>query len=243
MLSRSAADQFAPVLRLHESVHRSARAVVSVDDARGRLEAGRAAFDAVKLLARSRTIATHFDRGVDALETSGLASTSVASAVRQAAFDPRTLAVAWAGGDAAPSSAAQRVARRAAATVASAVLRKNAERVERAGLVAAWMGAACPCCGSAPDLAYGSPQVRMLVCSRCDARWTARGRGCLTCDPLTASSVARVRTPYLGYDLVICHTCGRYLKERAGHLLYHPLVERALTTEMDAAAERRGLRL
>jgi hypothetical protein len=42
---------------------------------------------------------------------------------------------------------------------------------------------------------------------------------------------------------VICHSCGRYLKERSGRPKHAPLVERALTAEMDAAAVRRGLRL
>jgi formate dehydrogenase maturation protein FdhE len=83
----------------------------------------------------------------------------------------------------------------------------------------------------------------LLVCARCDARWRAAGRGCLACDATSAPTLARVRSPYLGYELVICNSCGRYLKERSGPLVYDPVVERALTGELDAAAERRGLRI
>ncbi len=239
----SIADQFAPVLRLHEEVRAATRPVVNLASAQARMAAGHPGFDAMKLLSRTRTLSQPFDRAVDALELCGLASSTVATAVRRAGFDPNTLAMAWASGDRPPSTATHRLARRAAGIVASAILRKNAGRVTKDAVVNGWARPNCPCCGGAPDLASGSGQHRTLFCARCDTRWKTRGRGCLGCDASTGPTIARVRTPYLGYDLVICHNCGRYLKERTGALQYHPLVERALTAEMDAAAERRGLRL
>jgi formate dehydrogenase maturation protein FdhE len=101
----------------------------------------------------------------------------------------------------------------------------------------------CPSCGGAPDLAFVDGARRALVCSRCDTSWPVATRGCIGCEATGAPTIARVRSPYLGYDLVICHACGRYLKERVGRALHPPLVERALTAEMDAAAVRRGLRI
>jgi hypothetical protein len=47
----------------------------------------------------------------------------------------------------------------------------------------------------------------------------------------------------LGYELLVCHACARYLKERRGDGMQLPIIERALTVELDAAAERRGLRI
>jgi hypothetical protein len=41
----------------------------------------------------------------------------------------------------------------------------------------------------------------------------------------------------------VCHACARYLKERRGDGMLQPIIERALTVELDAAAERRGLRI
>jgi hypothetical protein len=52
----------------------------------------------------------------------------------------------------------------------------------------------------------------------------------------------RVPSPDLGYDLVICNSCGRYLKERRGLPSHAWLVERALTAGLDEAAHERGLR-
>ena len=55
--------------------------------------------------------------------------------------------------------------------------------------------------------------------------------------------IARISNPALGYDLVMCNSCGRFLKERPRRGLASLLVERALTAELDLAAEQRGLRI
>ena len=53
----------------------------------------------------------------------------------------------------------------------------------------------------------------------------------------------RVDAVDLGYELLVCHACARYLKERRGDEMLAPMIERALTVDLDAAAERRGLRI
>jgi hypothetical protein len=219
------------------------RAVVDIERASARIASGRPSFDPVQLIGRSRTIGTSFDRGVEAFELAGLASSTIATTVRRSGLDANRLAVAWAAGEAPPSSPTLLFARRVAGVVASAVLHKNARAVARASSFDGWTRPICPCCGGAPDLSLADEGRRTLVCGRCDTSWSVSGRGCLVCKATSAPTVARVRTAYLGYDLVICHACGRYLKERSGQLRFHPLVERALTTEADVAAQSRGLRL
>jgi formate dehydrogenase maturation protein FdhE len=85
----------------------------------------------------------------------------------------------------------------------------------------------------------------VLVCARCDARWTTTARGCLGCGAVKAETLARLPSTHTGYTVIVCSACGRYLKERdadpAGTV--DLLVERALTEELDRAAERRALRL
>jgi formate dehydrogenase maturation protein FdhE len=241
--TRGVADQFGPVLQLQQALRSSVRPVVDVADARDRIASRRPGFDAVKILSRARTVVTAFDRCVDVLEVAGLASSTAVTALRRENYDARSLAISWAAGEAAPSASSQRLAQRAASVVAGAILQSNARVVTQKFSLESWKRPVCPSCGGAPDLAFIDGQKRALVCSRCDTNWPVNTRGCIGCEATGAPTIARGRSPYLGYDLVICHACGRYLKERVGKAVHPPLVERALTAEMDAAAVRRGLRI
>ena len=243
VVSKGVADQFGPVLQLQQALRSSVRPVVDVADARARIATRRPGFDPVRILSRARTVVTAFDRCVDALEVAGLASSTTVTALRQENHDARSLAIAWAAGETPPTISSQRLAQRAAAVVAGAILQSNARVVMNKLSLDGWQRPICPSCGGAPDLAFVEGSKRALVCSRCDTVWPVNTRGCIGCDATGAPTIARVRSPYLGYDLVICHACGRYLKERAGRASHPPLVERALTAEMDAAAVRRGLRI
>lgn len=227
---------------LQKALRSSVRPVVNVAEARARIASRRPGFDPVRILSRARTVVTAFDRCLDALEVAGLESSTSVTTLRQEKHDPRSLAIAWAAGESAPTSSSQRLAQRAAAVVAGAILQSNARVVMHSLSLDSWQRPVCPSCGGPPDLAFVDGLKRSLVCSRCDTAWPVRTRGCIGCDATGAPTIARVRSPYLGYDLVICHACGRYLKERAGKAMHPPLVERALTAEMDAAAVRRGLR-
>jgi hypothetical protein len=74
-------------------------------------------------------------------------------------------------------------------------------------------------------------------------QWRARRAGCLGCEEELAPAIARISNPELGYDLVMCNSCGRFLKERPRRGLESLVVERALTLELEMAAEQRGLRI
>jgi formate dehydrogenase maturation protein FdhE len=243
VVSKGVADQFGPVLQLQRTLRSAVRPVVDVSDARSRIASRRPGFDPVRILSRARTVVTAFDRCVDALEVAGLASSTMVTAIRQQQNDPRALAISWVAGESAPTSNNAKMAQRAAALVAGAILQSNARVVTQKMSLDTWQRPICPSCGGAPDLAFLEGSKRSLVCSRCDTTWPVTSRGCLGCDATGSPNIARVRSPYLGYDLVICHSCGRYLKERVGKAAHPPIIERALTAEMDAAAVRRGLRI
>ena len=237
------ADQFGPVLSLQRALRSSVRPVVDVGEARARIGSRRPGFDPVKILSRARTVVTAFDRCVEALEVSGLASSTTVTTLRNESHDARSLAIAWAAGEPAPNVSSQKLAHRAASVVASAILQRNARVVTDDLSLDSWQRPVCPSCGSPPDLAFINGRTRGLVCSRCDTTWPVATRGCIGWEATGSPTIARVRSPYLGYELVIRHACGRYSKERIGKTTHPPLVERALTAEMDAAAIRRGLRI
>jgi formate dehydrogenase maturation protein FdhE len=141
-----------------------------------------------------------------------------------------------------PADPTKRVARRVASVVGNAVLARAASDVTAGVDLSAWRWPECPCCSGAPDLALCSDRQRTLVCWRCDTRWPAMHRGCLGCGAADAPTIARVPSPYLGYELAICNACGRYLKERRGAPSHDLLIERIIVAGLDAAAQQRGLR-
>lgn len=238
------ADSLAPILELHAELVASASPPLDVARARERLRAELVAYDPAAVLAASRTLAAAFDRAAMALERAGLASNADATRAREARDTVLALALAWLGGQPRPLDPVRAVALRAAGLVAHALLvRASRELLEGAPLRRPTLGS-CPCCGSPPDLAVVAGRERLLVCSRCDARWSGIPTGCLGCGASTEPALARVESRALGYRLAICNACGRYLKERltnGGE--FDPLVERALTAQLDEAAELRGLRI
>ena len=240
--SRTLADQLRPVVDVQSSVRGTAYAHFDVERARMRIRSGRIAFDAAAMLEAAGDLSHAFERTADAFERTGIASTLRVVAMKQARIDVTTLVLSWANAESQPVDATMRLARSIAGVVGNAVLSRAAEDVTTDFSLAGWKWPQCPCCGASPDLALATDTKRTLVCWRCDTMWRTEDRGCLGCGASGAPDMARVSSPYLGYELAICNSCGRYLKERRGSLTHSLLVERTLTAGLDEAAQQRGLR-
>lgn len=240
--SRTLAEQFKPVVALHDALRRRGASHVDVDAARARIRGGRPAFDSAAVLGGAGDVTRAFWKTAAALERIGVASSPQATALRHMDIDPAALVLSWANGDSIPRSATMRLARQAASIVGNAVLAGASDNVVDGFSLASWKRVQCPCCGASPDMALSTDRRRTLVCWRCDAMWRTDARGCLSCGADAPPTLARVPSPFLGYELAICNSCGRYLKERRGSPTHALLVERALTIGLDEAAQQRGLR-
>jgi Uncharacterized protein involved in formate dehydrogenase formation len=242
-LRSTTAEQLAPVLRAHAEVMRGCTPLVDVTDARTRVEGGHVAYDALRVLRSVGDLAAAFVRMLDAFEVAGLVSNAERRAVLGASYDIDDLVCGWCTGDHLARDITRRLAQQVAMTIGNAILRRATSLVGRPVLWHAWTKVVCPCCGGAPDIALTDGALRTLVCARCDAEWLAPRDGCLGCDAdATALHLARITNAALGYDLLMCNDCGRFMKERARVGIAPLLVERAITAELDRAAELRGLR-
>lgn len=241
--SKSLADQYKPIVAIHDTVRKRAQASLDVDDARARVRTGRAAFDTVDVLRGARDLGRTYERVAAAFEHTGIVSTSQFASLQQSPREAERLILSWAHGDAMPRNQSLRLARTVAGIVGNAILAAASDDVVSGFSLSTWKRVSCPCCGASPDLALATDTRRTLVCWRCDTMWRTAERGCLGCGADTAPTLARVPSPYLGYELTICNSCGRYLKERRGAPTHALIVERALTAGLDEAAQQRGLRL
>lgn len=239
----STAEQLAPVLRAHAEVMRGFTPFVDTQDARARVESGKVAYDLLRVIRSVGDMGAAFVRLLDAFEVAGMVSNEERRAVLDAAFDIDDLVCGWCMGDHVPRDATRRLAHQVAMTLGNAILHRASSLVGRPVLWSLWTRTVCPCCGCSPDFAFTEGTVRTLACGRCDAEWRAPRDGCLGCDaPDTPQHIARIPNAALGYDLLMCNDCGRFLKERARSGTGSLLVERAITAELDHAAELRGLR-
>jgi hypothetical protein len=217
---------------------------VDVDAARRRLASGQVAYDALRVLRSCGDLLPRFVRVLDAFEVAGLVSNKDQRAILDGEPDVDDLVSGWFTGDRTPRDTRRHIARQAAIVVGNALLRAASAMVGPASAWRGWTRVVCPCCGGAPDIALMERgAVRTLVCARCDAQWRATRAGCLGCETTEPPGIARISNPDLGYDLMMCNACGRFLKERPRRGLESLLVERVLTTELDLAAEQRGLRI
>jgi hypothetical protein len=239
----SLADELGPLVRAHADLGRFRLGPTRVKRARANLAAGRVAFDPAEVLRAAESMDAGLARVATAFEMCGMASQRELDSMRRSYTRAQPLLKAWLVGERASSDHGRRLALRSAAVVGNAILGSAADQVTRSHPPEPWPHATCPCCGGSPDLAVREAAARWLVCSRCDSRWRATTAGCLGCESTRPPTFVRVDAVDLGYDLLVCHACGRYLKERAAEGMRSPLVERILTVELDAAAERRGLRI
>jgi hypothetical protein len=238
------AEQFAPVLHVHAELLGGCTPAVEAESAQRRIKNGQVAYDALRVLRSCGDLLPRFVRVLDAFEVAGFVSNDDRRALLDGELDVDDIVSGWFTGDQTPRDPRRRVARQAAIVVGNALLRAASTRVGSPALWRGWPRTVCPCCGGSPDIVLVERGAqRTLVCARCDAQWRARRSGCLGCDTEVSPAIARITNPALGYDLVMCNTCGRFIKERPRRGIESFIVERALTTELDLAAEQRGLRI
>lgn len=210
--------------------------------ARARLQTGHTAFDPLEIIGSAGDLIIPFIRVTVALEQCAVTTDREAVGARDERFQVLSLITSWLSAESMPRDPVRATAWRAATTVGASILRRASLDVRGGKTVTGWAGMTCPCCGGSADLALAHSEHRTLICSRCDGRWQAHRSRCLGCAAEGPPAIARVTAPLPGYELSICNQCGRYLKERHGSGELDLLVERALTAQMDAAAEMRGLR-
>jgi hypothetical protein len=240
---RSIADQFAPVAALHVSMVEGWELSLDFERVQRRLGAAQTAFDALAVVAMTEGLESAFDRVVTTLEDAGLCRPDAKVAFRRNPPDLMALASSWIAGEAVPASGPRRVARQAMAIAGNTILARAAADV-RARFQLDYVGrGVCPCCGGAAEFSIPGSESRRLICMRCDTMWRVSRSGCLTCGADGRPSIAYVRAPVLGYALAICNACGRYVKERTIRNAESLVIERAVTAQLDAAAEERGLRI
>jgi FdhE protein len=115
-------------------------------------------------------------------------------------------------------------------------------RLETSG----WHHGYCPVCGGEPDLAVITPAAdRLLICSRCLARWRFPQLTCPFCGNSDRSRITSFASRDGQYRLYACDVCQRYLKaydaRRAARPVM-PAVDSVATLPLDAAAMQRGYR-
>jgi FdhE protein len=111
---------------------------------------------------------------------------------------------------------------------------------------AGWNRGTCPLCGGEPDLAVITPAAdRVLICSRCAARWRFEPLTCPFCLNADRSQITSFASRDGRYRLYACDVCQRYLKAYDARRATRPVlppVDSVATLPLDAAAIQRGYR-
>lgn len=107
-----------------------------------------------------------------------------------------------------------------------------------------WNKGTCPVCAGEPDLAVITPAAdRLLICSRCLARWRFAQLTCPFCLNADRSRITSFASRDGRYRLYACDACERYLKAYDGRHAERPVmpvVDSVATLPLDAAAMQRG---
>lgn len=124
------------------------------------------------------------------------------------------------------------------------VLTRCADAILAKTDLAGWRHHICPLCGGEPDLALITPAAeRLLICSRCAARWKFDQIACPYCLNDDRSTITSLASRDGRYRLSCCDSCMRYIKaydaRRAGRPVL-PVVDGVATLPLDAAAMQRG---
>lgn len=125
-------------------------------------------------------------------------------------------------------------------------LSRCADAVMARTTFAGWVHGNCPLCGGEPDFSVITPSAeRLLICSRCTARWRFNQLGCPFCLNDDRSRITSFATRDGLYRLNGCDACQRYIKAfdaRSAHRPVMPVVDAIATLPLDAAAAQRGYR-
>ena len=110
--------------------------------------------------------------------------------------------------------------------------------------IAGWTAGTCPVCGGEPDFAVITPAAdRLLICSRCLARWKFDQLACPFCRNADRAQITSFASRDGRYRLFACDVCERYLKAYDARRATRPVmppVDSVATLPLDAAAMQRG---
>jgi hypothetical protein len=110
--------------------------------------------------------------------------------------------------------------------------------------LSSWARGHCPVCGGEPDLAVITKTAeRLLICSRCLARWRFDQIMCPFCRNAERSRITSFTSRDGHYRLSACDVCERYIKAydaRQATRPVMPAVDSVATLPLDAAAMQRG---
>ena len=124
------------------------------------------------------------------------------------------------------------------------VLTRCADAILAKTDLAGWRHHICPLCGGEPDLAVITPAAeRLLICSRCAARWRFDQIACPFCLNDDRTRITSLASRDGQYRLSCCDSCHRYIKAfdaRRARRPVMPAVDGVATLPLDAAAIQRG---
>ena len=124
------------------------------------------------------------------------------------------------------------------------ILTRAADAIMARTDFAAWNQGTCPLCGGEPDLAVITQAAdRLLICSRCSARWRFHQFACPFCANGDRSKITSFTSRDGRYRLYACDVCERYLKaydSRKATRPVMPAVDSVATIPLDAAAMQKG---
>jgi len=110
-----------------------------------------------------------------------------------------------------------------------------------------WSQPYCPVCGSGPSMSQlvgaDSGRRRLLVCSRCETRWSFRRMGCPFCENTSShriSVLAIEGEKHLRIDY--CNSCSGYLKTYDGEGAENVMLADWTSLHLDLLAQDRGLK-
>jgi FdhE protein len=123
-------------------------------------------------------------------------------------------------------------------------LERCAEVVQQRTDFSSWTQPYCPLCGGDPEFALITQAAhRLLLCSRCAARWRYDPLACPFCRNDDRSLITSFASRDGQYRIYACDVCRRYLKAYDGRHATRALmlaVDSIATLPLDAAAMQRG---